>query len=104
MTIDEEIWTCGTTPIKLENYREITGGRLQQDQLIMRLNTDGKILQIWTFPTCARGEMVPGSLNMVHCIAIDSQGDVYIGEAFNTGPQKFLRSTEPAAKVEGEYR
>ncbi len=103
-TESDEIWTCGTTPIRLENYRNITGGRLQQDQLIMRFNFDGKILQIWSFTTCARNEPNPGSFNMLHGIAVDSRGDLYLGEAFNPGPQKFVCSNELAAKVEGEYR
>ena len=41
---------------------------------------------------------------MLHGMAVDARGDVYLGEAFNPGPQKFVLSTGLAAKVEGEYR
>ena len=103
-TANNEIWTCGCTPIKLENYRAITGGTLQQDQIGMKFNADGKILQIYGFPTVARGTRhVPGKLNMVHGIAIDLQGNLYLGEAFNPGPQKWTRSTELNTQVQGEY-
>ncbi len=103
-TESDEIWTCGTTPIRLENYSQITSGRLRKDQLVMKFTVDGKILQICSFTTCARNEPSPGSFNMLHSIAVDSRGDLYLGEAFNPGPQKFVCSNELAAKVEGEYR
>jgi hypothetical protein len=104
-TANNEIWTCGCTPIKLENYGDITGGKLQQDQIVVKFNPEGKILQLYAFPTCARGtEHVPGKLNMLHAITEDTQGNLYLGEAFNPGPQKYVRSLELTAKVEGEYR
>ncbi len=100
----DEIWVCGTSPIRLENYRAITGGKDLKDQFIMKFNTDGKIEQIWGFPTCHIGEEKPGNLNVVHGIALDSRGDIYLGEAFINRVQKFVRSTEITTRVKGEYR
>jgi hypothetical protein len=103
-TAANEIWTCGCSPIKLENYTAITGGQLQQDQLVMRFTPEGKVLQIVSFPTCARGDRhVPGRLNMLHGIGIDAHGNLYLGEAFNPGPQKYVRSTELKTAVRGEF-
>jgi hypothetical protein len=101
---DREIWTCGCSPIKLESYGEITNGRLQQDQMVMKFDPDGKILQIWSFPTCPRGDRhVPGKLNMLHGIGVDAQGNLYLGEAFNPGPQKYVFSNQLKTSVKGEF-
>ena len=104
-TAENEIWTCGCTPLKLENYRSVTGGALQKDQIVVKFNADGKILQMYGFPTCPRGDAhVPGMLNMLHGMTVDSQGNLYLGEAFNPGPQKYVCSVEPpATTTEGEY-
>jgi hypothetical protein len=87
------IWTCGCTPIRLDQYTEITGGKLQQDQIAVKFNPEGKILQIWAFTTSPRSDRhVPGKLNMLHGICADAQGNLYLGEAFNPGPHKFVCS------------
>jgi hypothetical protein len=93
-TGNSEIWTCGFTPIKLEDYSTITGGKIQQNQVAMKFSAEGKILQIYAFPTAVRGTVrVPGKLNVVHGLAVDSRGNLYFGEAFNPGPQKWVRSS-----------
>ena len=103
-TASNEIWTCGCMPLKLENYSALTNGKMTQDQIVVKFNADGKILQMYGFPTVERGTaQVPGKLNMMHGMAVDPQGNLYLGEAFNPAPQKWVRSTDLRAKVEGEY-
>jgi peptidylamidoglycolate lyase len=103
-TTDNTIWTCGCTPIRLDRYTEITGGQLQQDQIAVKFNPEGKILQIWSFPTCPRSDRhVPGKLNMLHGICADAEGNLYLGEAFNPGPQKFSCSNQLNISVKGEF-
>ena len=103
-TADNAIWTCGCTPIRLDQYNEITNGRLQQDQIAVKFNPEGKILQMWAFPTCARSERhVPGKMNMLHGICADAQGNLYLGEAFNPGPQKYVCSNQLNTSVKGEF-
>jgi hypothetical protein len=98
------IWTCGCTPIRLDQYTEITSGKIQQDQIAVKFNPEGKILQIWTFPTCARNDRhEPGNFNMLHAISPDAQGNLYLGEAFNPGPHKFVCSNQLKTSVKGEY-
>ncbi|MBA7571696.1 hypothetical protein ES708_13464 [subsurface metagenome] len=98
----DEIWVCGTSPIQLENYRAITGGKELKDQIIMKFDTSGKALQIWSFPTCFIGDQKPGNLNVVHGIALDSRGDIYLGEAFIPRVQKFVLSDD-MTQVKGEF-
>ena len=43
-TAEDAIWTCGCTPIRLDQYTEITGGQLQQDQIAVKFNPE------WTCP------------------------------------------------------
>jgi len=103
-TADNAIWTCGCTPIRLDQYTEITSGKLQQDQIAVRFNPEGKILQMWAFPTCPRSDRhVPGKMNMLHGICPDAQGNLYLGEAFNPGPQKYTCSNQPKTPVKGEF-
>jgi hypothetical protein len=104
-TAKSEIWTVGCSPIRLENYGEITNGKLQQDQIAMKFSPEGKLVQLWAFPTCGRGDRhLPGKFNMLHAVAADAEGNLYLGEAFNPGPQKYVRSDALRAKVEGEFR
>jgi hypothetical protein len=103
-TADNAIWACGCTPIRLDQYTEITGGKLQQDQIAVKFNPDGKILQIWAFSACPRSDRhVPGKFNMLHAICADAQGNLYLGEAFNPGPQKYRYSNHLTTSVKGEY-
>jgi hypothetical protein len=103
-TPDSAFWTCGCTPIRLDQYTEITGGRLQQDQIAVKFNPSGKILQIRAFPTSARSDRhVPGKMNMLHGICEDTQGNLYLGEAFNPGPQKYTCSNQLKTTVKGEF-
>ena len=88
----DEIRVCGTSPIRLENYHAIAGGKVIKDQFNMKFNTDGKIQQIWDFPPCHIGEEKPGNLNVVHGIALDSHGNIYLSEAFIYRVQKFVRA------------
>jgi len=60
----------------------------------MKFSSEGKVLQIYAFPVAERGTAhVPGKLNMLHSLAVDAQGNLYFGEAFNPGPQKWVRGT-----------
>jgi len=104
-TANNEIWTCGVTPVRTEEYSPTVGGRGVINQMVMKFSAEGKILQMYGFPVSERtqGEHVPGKLNMMHGMAVDQQGNLYLGEAFNPGPQKWTRSTEIKTQAEGEY-
>ena len=56
----------------------------------MKFNADGKLLQLYSFPKGADGKEKPGELNWVHCIAVDSKGNVYLGDIQGKRLQKFV--------------
>ena len=105
-TANNEIWTCGCAPVRTEDYSSTVGGRGVQTQLVMKFDANGKVLQVWGFPVSERTQNVhvPGKLNMMHGMAVDAQGNLYLGEAFNPGPpQKWARSTELKVQAQGEF-
>ena len=62
-----------------------------KDQVFMKFNAQGKLLQLWTVPKGADGQEKPGECNWVHAIAPDSKGNVYVGDIVGKRVQKFAR-------------
>ena len=75
----DEIWVCGSSPMVWVNdpkYPKAPLGCPPKDQVLIRFNTAGKLLQLWTFPKAPDGEEQPGTLNWLHGVALDSRGNV----------------------------
>jgi hypothetical protein len=69
-----------------------------KDQLFMRLDTSGKMKQLWLVPKGEDGKERPGELNWVHCLALDAAGNIYAGDINGRRLQKFVRhASTPAA-------
>ncbi len=94
ITPNDEIWVCGSSPtswqLRDKKYPTAPFGCPPRDQLIMKFDTDGKLLQLYTFPKGEDGKEKPGELNWVHCIAVDSKGSVYLGDIIGKRLQKFV--------------
>jgi sugar lactone lactonase YvrE len=88
MTKDDELWVCGSSP-QVWRADDSAVGCPPKDQVLMRFNTDGKLLQLWTTPKGIDGLERPGELNWVHCVATDSQGNLYAGDIKGKRAQKF---------------
>lgn len=91
VTETDDIYVCGSSPMRWGS-----GGRLgapPKDQLLMKLNTEGRVLEHWTFPLGKIGESDPeaGSLNWVHAVAVDSRGDVYLCDIQGQRVQRMVR-------------
>ncbi|MDA0833431.1 MAG: peptidyl-alpha-hydroxyglycine alpha-amidating lyase family protein [Planctomycetota bacterium] len=94
MTAEGDILVCGSSPhwwLRDGKYPEV------KDQLLMQLTTEGKIKQLWTWPLGVRKselaegeELKPGETFGVHCIAEDSQGNIYIGDIYSERAQKLV--------------
>ena len=62
-----------------------------KDQVVMRFNPQGKLLQLWTLPKGQDEAEQPGEVNWLHCLAFDSKGNFYCGDIIGKRIQKFVR-------------
>jgi len=89
----DEIWVCGSSPMPWTvdpKYPTAPLGCPPKDQLFVKFNTEGKVLQLWTMPKGADDQEMPGDLNWLHAIALDSKGNVYLGDIIGKRLQKFV--------------
>jgi len=93
ITEDDTIWVCGSSPMPWQRTGEDAYAMLgipPDDQVVMAFDTEGKLLQYFAFPKATDGEEQPGELNWVHCIALDSKGNTYLGDIKGKRLQKFV--------------
>lgn len=90
---NDEILVSGSSPKRWTDLGNL--GNPPTDQLVMKLNTDGRALELWTFPLAKPGEQLPGHLDWVHGIAADSKGNLYLSDVADESAshrvQKFVR-------------
>ncbi len=89
VTRNDEIWVCGSSPMQWRSS-DSTLGCPPKDQVFMKFNPDGKLLQLWTVPKGVDGLERPGECNWVHAIAVDSRGNLYVGDIIGKRAQKFV--------------
>ncbi len=92
MLADDTFWVCGSSPMPWRDDPKYIGAPLgcpPKDQLFLKLDTSGKVLQVWTVPKGEDGQEKPGDLNWVHCLAVDSHGCLYAGDIIGKRAQKF---------------
>ncbi len=89
ITPTDEVFVCGSSPMRWGE--EAALGSPPKDQLVMKFSTDGRLRELWTFPAGLEGREKPGELNWVHGIAVDSHGDLYLGDVKGCRVQKFIR-------------
>ena len=97
ITPNDEIWVCGSTPMKWRFDPKYPGAPLgcpPKDQVFMQFRPDGKLQQMWSVPKATDGKERPGELNWVHCLAVDKHGNIYAGDIIGQRMQKFIRKTE----------
>ena len=90
ITPKDEIWTCGSTPTLQRNEQKMRGIP-PHDQVLARFDASGKLLQLWS-PPLGAGE--PGRLSWVHAVAVDSKGNLYVGDIKGQRVQRFVPSSE----------
>jgi sugar lactone lactonase YvrE len=89
MTAKDELWVCGSSPMQWRKG-DSNLGVPPKDQVFMKFNTSGKLLQLVTMPKGLDGLERPGELNWVHALAVDSQGNLYAGDITGRRAQKFV--------------
>jgi sugar lactone lactonase YvrE len=92
VTRNDEIWVCGSSPM---HWRQTDGalGCPPKDQVFMKFSPAGKLLHLFTLPKGLDGLERPGEVNWVHCIALDSRGNMYLGDIIGRRAQKFVLKT-----------
>ncbi len=92
VTPDDEIWVCGSSRVR---QPDDDGWVIAPppDQLLVKLNTKGEVLLRLPLPMPTEEPGRPGELNWVHCIGVDSQGSLYVGDILGKRAQK-LRLSE----------
>ncbi len=89
MTKDDELWVGGTSPMTWRREDNMLGYP-PKDQLVMKFNTSGKLLQLWSFPMGEDGKEQPGDLNWAHGMTVDAAGNLYIVDVMGKRAQKFV--------------
>jgi pimeloyl-ACP methyl ester carboxylesterase len=97
MTKDDELWVCGSSPMPWRADDKVLGYP-PVDQLFMKFNTSGKLLQLWSVPLGEDGKERPGDLNWAHGIAVDSKGNIYAVDIKGKRAQKFVLQESPPQK------
>jgi DNA-binding beta-propeller fold protein YncE len=80
---DDNVWVCGYGPLRVPIAYHLPQTR---DQLILKFDRNGKVLQIMTFTQGHR----PGEMDTVHGLALDSKGNIYPAE-HGSNLQKFVK-------------
>ena len=89
ITADDEVYVCGSAPAQWQKEtRQL--GLPPTDQLVMKLNTQGRIQHWWRFPLGEIEDSQPGELCWVHGLAVDAHGNLYLGDIKGKRAQKFL--------------
>lgn len=88
MTKSDEIWVCGSSRVRQPNG---SGWVVSPppDQLLMKLNTAGKVLVRAALASPAVPPAKPGEVDWVHAVALDSKGNIYLGDIEGKRVQRF---------------
>jgi DNA-binding beta-propeller fold protein YncE len=86
---NDELWICGSSRFVSE---ESDGWIVTPpgDQIMVKLDRDGKVLLHVELPNDAVPPRDAGSVDWVHGIALDSKGNMYLGDIMGERVQKFL--------------
>lgn len=95
ITPRDELYVCGSSPKRWTDAGNL--GNPPTDQLVMKFDTDGKVLEHWTFPLATAGKLAPGEIDWVHAIAVDSQGNLYLGDVADESLEHRLQKFERLA-------
>jgi hypothetical protein len=88
ITPKDEIWVCGSSPMQWRKEDKSLGCP-PRDQVCMKFTREGKLLQLFTIPKGLDGLERAGEVNWVHAIAVDSGGNLYLGDIVGRRAQKF---------------
>ncbi len=89
MMPDDHLWVCGSSPMQWRKEDQALGCP-PKDQVFMKFTPEGRLVQLFTLPKGLDGLERPGEVNWVHAIALDSRGNLYLGDIIGRRAQKFV--------------
>ncbi len=97
MSANDELWVCGSSRVRQpsDDGWVITP---PPDQLVMKLSPTGDVLTRvpLRMPAAAPGK--PGEVDWVHTIAVDSKGNIYLGDIQGKRIQRYSLSSGESGK------
>ena len=92
ITKNDEIFVCGSSPMRWSEVPATQAGLATppKDQLLLKLDTEGRIKLLAVFPKGENGKEKPGDLNWVHTMAVAADGTIYFGDVQGKRAQKFV--------------
>ena len=88
VTGDDEIWVCGSSRVPQPDDQGLVVAP-PPDQLLMKLGPDGRVRLRVPLATIAEAPGKPGEVDWVHAVAVDSKGNLYLGDIQGKRAQKF---------------
>jgi len=101
ITKSDEIYVCGSSPML---WSEIPANQTAlatppKDQLFMKLDTEGRLKQLWVFPKGENGKEKPGQVNWIHSMAVAADGSLYFAEVQAKRAEKFVPAGTQANQI-----
>jgi hypothetical protein len=92
ITKNDDVYVCGSSPMLWSEIPASQTGLATppKDQLVMKLDTEGRIKQLWVAPKGENGKEKPGDLNWVHGMAVAADGTIYLADVQGKRAQKFV--------------
>jgi len=90
VTKDDDVWACGSSPMPWPEGSGLLGCP-PKDQVLMKFSPSGRLRQLWTIPKGKDGQQQPGEVNWLHAVAVDSRGNLYVGDIRGQRAQKLVR-------------
>jgi DNA-binding beta-propeller fold protein YncE len=88
LTKNQELWVCGSSSFKKEGTDEHIV-LPPQDQVLIKFSLNGQVLQRIPLAKTKVPPGKPGELDWIHGIAVDTQGNIYLGDIQGKRAQKF---------------
>lgn len=88
ITKANEIYVCGSTPMRWPALAipGIPLGIPPKDQIVAVFDHSGRMMRQWAFPLGQK----PGEVDWLHAMAVDDQGNLYLGDIKGHRAQRFL--------------
>jgi len=93
ITPKDEVYICGSSPTLWSQVptTQQTIATPPKDQMFVRMDTEGRLKQLWVVPRGENGKEKPGDLNWVHSMAVAADGTLYFADVQGKRAQKFVR-------------